>query len=97
MGWKKCSGIRRSYLEFFGSVPEILIQNNLKSGVNRACRYGPKLNPSSRPVKILAHLLSQPTLKKTNGMTLAQNQCSAKSEIFVFLQAPDKFSRSHVI
>ncbi|VEB95656.1 Uncharacterised protein [Cedecea lapagei] len=33
----------------------------------------------------------------TTYMTLAQNQCSAKSEIFVFLQTPDKFSRSHVI
>ncbi len=30
-------------------------------------------------------------------MTLAQIQCSAKSEIFVFLETSDKFSRSHVI
>lgn len=31
------------------------------------------------------------------GATLAQNQCSAKSEIFVFPETSDKFSRSHVI
>ncbi|WP_353622067.1 MULTISPECIES: ESPR domain-containing protein [unclassified Citrobacter] len=30
-------------------------------------------------------------------VTLAQIQCSAKSEIFVFLETSDKFSRSHVI
>jgi len=30
-------------------------------------------------------------------LTLTQNQCSAKSEIFAFLETSDKFSRSHVI
>ncbi|ECH9383273.1 hypothetical protein UI93_20010, partial [Salmonella enterica subsp. arizonae] len=30
-------------------------------------------------------------------LTLAKNQYSAKSEIFVFLKTPDKFRRSHVI
>ncbi|SXF27142.1 Uncharacterised protein [Klebsiella quasipneumoniae] len=30
-------------------------------------------------------------------MTLAQIQCSAKSEIFVFPETSDEFSRSHVI
>jgi len=33
-------------LEFFGGVPEILVPDNLKSGVNKACRYDPELNPS---------------------------------------------------
>lgn len=33
-------------LEFFGGVPEILLPDNLKSGVNKACRYDPDLNPS---------------------------------------------------
>lgn len=28
-------------------------------------------------------------------MTLVQNQCNAKSEIFVFLDTSDKFSRSY--
>ena len=33
-------------LEYFGGVPEILVPDNLKSGVSRACRYDPDLNPS---------------------------------------------------
>lgn len=33
-------------LEFFGGVPEILVPDNLKSGVNKACRYDPELIPS---------------------------------------------------
>lgn len=32
-------------LKFFGGVPEILVPDNLKSGVNKACRYDPDLNP----------------------------------------------------
>jgi transposase len=30
--------------EFFGGTPEILVPDNLKSGVTRACRYEPELN-----------------------------------------------------
>lgn len=33
-------------LAFFGGCPEILVPDNLKSGVNRACRYEPELNRS---------------------------------------------------
>lgn len=33
-------------LEFFGGVPELVIPDNLKSGVNKACRYEPDLNPT---------------------------------------------------
>jgi|TARA_R110002072_G_scaffold274191_1_gene434996 transposase len=32
--------------EFFGGVPEMIIPDNLRSGVNKACRYDPDLNPS---------------------------------------------------
>jgi len=32
--------------EFFGGVPEVVIPDNLKSGVHRACRYEPDLNPT---------------------------------------------------
>lgn len=32
--------------EFFGGTPVMLIPDNLKSGVNKACRYEPELNPS---------------------------------------------------
>jgi len=32
--------------EFFGGVPEIIVPDNLRSGVTRACRYEPDLNRS---------------------------------------------------
>ncbi|MBU4606906.1 MAG: IS21 family transposase, partial [Proteobacteria bacterium] len=35
----------RAFL-FFGGVPELLIPDNLKSGVIKACRYEPELNPT---------------------------------------------------
>lgn len=33
-------------LEYFGASPALLIPDNLKSAVSRACRYDPQLNPS---------------------------------------------------
>ena len=33
-------------LEFFGGVPAIVVPDNLKSGVDRACRYEPEINRS---------------------------------------------------
>jgi transposase len=33
-------------LEFLGGVPELIIPDNLKSGVTKACRYEPDLNPT---------------------------------------------------
>jgi len=32
--------------EFFGGVPEIVVPDNLKSGVAKPCRYDPDINPS---------------------------------------------------
>jgi transposase len=32
--------------EFFGALPEVVVPDNLKTGVERACRYEPALNPS---------------------------------------------------
>ncbi len=32
--------------EFFGGVPELIIPDNLRSGVSKACRYDPDLNSS---------------------------------------------------
>jgi transposase len=32
--------------EFFGAVPSIAVPDNLRSGVTRACRYEPDLNPT---------------------------------------------------
>lgn len=34
--------------DFFGGVPAILVPDNLKSGVSRACTYDPQLNPTYR-------------------------------------------------
>jgi len=33
-------------LEFLGGCPELIIPDNLRSGVSQACRYDPQLNPS---------------------------------------------------
>jgi transposase len=32
--------------EFFGGLPELVVPDNLKSAVSRACRYDPDVNPS---------------------------------------------------
>jgi len=32
--------------EYFGGVPEIVVSDNLKSGVTKACRYEPDINPT---------------------------------------------------
>ena len=36
----------RRALEYFRCVPRVLVPDNLKSGVSRACKYEPELNPS---------------------------------------------------
>lgn len=33
-------------ITFFGGVPEIVVPDNLKSGVNKSCRYEPDINPT---------------------------------------------------
>jgi transposase len=33
-------------LEFFGGVPALLVPDNLKSGIHKACRYEPDVNPT---------------------------------------------------
>lgn len=32
--------------DFFGGVPELIVPDNLKSGIDKACRYEPDLNPT---------------------------------------------------
>lgn len=32
--------------EFIGGIPEMVVPDNLRSGVNKACRYEPELNPA---------------------------------------------------
>ena len=39
-------GSHRHSLEYFCCVPRVLVPDNLKSGVARACRYEPELNPT---------------------------------------------------
>ena len=39
-------GSHERAFRFFGGVPELLIPDNLKSGVNKTCRYEPELNPT---------------------------------------------------
>ena len=39
-------------LEFFGGVPALLVPDNLKSGVKKACFYAPELNPTYRDLAI---------------------------------------------
>lgn len=34
--------------EFLGGVPQVVVPDNLKSGVTRTCRYDPELNPTYR-------------------------------------------------
>ena len=39
-------------LEFFGGVPAVLVPDNLKSGVNKACYYDPEINPTYRDLAV---------------------------------------------
>ncbi|MCH2227972.1 MAG: IS21 family transposase [Candidatus Caenarcaniphilales bacterium] len=41
--WIYCN---KKALDFFGGVPEVLVPDNLKSAVNKACRYEPSINKS---------------------------------------------------
>ena len=57
------------------------------------------LSPGPAPVHPinLAPSLAPEWISLSVALTLAQIQCSAKSEIFVFPETSDEFSRSHVI
>lgn len=39
-------GSHTRMLEFFGGAPEIIVPDNIRSGVSRACRYDPDTNPA---------------------------------------------------
>jgi transposase len=39
-------GSHTRMLEYFGGCPSLIIPDNLKSGVSKACRYEPELNPA---------------------------------------------------
>ena len=42
----KVLGSHQRALAFLGGVPECIVPDNLKSGINAACRYEPELNRS---------------------------------------------------
>ena len=39
-------GSHRRMLEFFGGVPALIVPDNLRSGISKACRYEPEINPT---------------------------------------------------
>ncbi len=39
-------GSHKRAFEYFGCVPRVLVPDNLKSGVSKACKYEPELNPT---------------------------------------------------
>ncbi|MCP4764605.1 MAG: IS21 family transposase [archaeon] len=38
--------VNNDALEYFGCSPKVIVPDNLKSGVNKACRYEPEINPT---------------------------------------------------
>ncbi|MFQ5346045.1 MAG: IS21 family transposase [Mariprofundus sp.] len=45
-GLEDWTGSHVRAFEFMGGAPEIVVPDNLKSGVSKACRYDPDINPS---------------------------------------------------
>jgi transposase len=39
-------GAHRRALEYYACVPRVLVPDNLKSGISKACRYEPEMNPT---------------------------------------------------
>ena len=68
-------------LEFFNGVPEILVPDNLKSGVNKACRYDPELNPSYQQLAEHYHL----------AYLLFMNVYTETSVLFIIQAAEQRF------
>ncbi len=58
------TGSHMRAFEFFGGVPEIVVPDNLRSGVSRACRYEPDLNRTDQDMAAhygVAVVPAQPT------------------------------------
>gem|GEM_PF-774680 len=66
--------------EFFQAVPEILVPDNLKSGVTKAHRYEPDLNPTYQD---MAQHYRSPSIGLQGGLV------SASFQHDVFINAPD--------
>jgi transposase len=57
--------------EFFGGTPQLLVPDNLKSGVSKACRYEPELNPAYQQLAAhygVAVMPARPYKPKDNEM-----------------------------
>jgi transposase len=48
-------------LEYFGGVPEVIVPDNLKSGVRKSCFYEPDINPSYQDMAIHYNTVILPT------------------------------------
>lgn len=54
-------GSHAAAFEYFGGVPELVIPDNLKTGVNKACRYEPDLNKTYHDFALHYHVAIMPT------------------------------------
>lgn len=72
-------------LEFFGGVPAAIVPDNLKTGITKACRYQPDLNPSYQAfaehygVTVLPARVRKPRdkAKVETGVQIAERQILA--------------------
>jgi transposase len=69
--------------EYFGCVPRVMVPDNLKSGVSKACKYEPDLNPTYRDMAeyygcaVLPARPRKPRDKAIveNGVLISQRSC----------------------
>ena len=45
-------GAHMQAFEFFGDAPKLIVPDNAKTGVNKACRYDPDLNPTYQEIAL---------------------------------------------
>jgi transposase len=83
--------------EYFGGCPEIIVPDNLKSGVKRACYYDPELNPTYAEMIEYYTIAAIPTrpykprdkAKVENGVLNAQRRILAAIRNITFFNLPD--------
>jgi len=51
-GLENWTGSHVRAFEYFGGVPQIVVPDNLKTGVSRACRYEPDINPTYHEMSV---------------------------------------------
>jgi len=78
-------GAHERAMEFFGGVPQVIVPDNARTGVNKACQYEPELNPTYREfaehydVAIVPARPGRPKdkAKVESAVRIAQNQIIA--------------------